>query len=99
VSGVDAVIVCVGPLDKSEATLHNLDLKICNCLREMASDNFAKQFGSGPNSIFVSCSQTVSFEARQLVAKLALEAARGGSLFLLVQGGRDSSYALVDTLT
>jgi hypothetical protein len=29
---------------------------------------------------------------------MALEAERGGSLFLLVQGGRDSSYALVDTL-
>jgi hypothetical protein len=74
--GVDAVIVCDGPLDKSETTLHNLGIKIRNYLREMASENFVEQFGSGPTSIFVSCSHAVSFEAKQLVAKLALEAAR-----------------------
>jgi hypothetical protein len=81
--GVDAVVVCSAPLDGSQATLRSLSLKIRSYLHEMASDNFVRQFGTGPTRIFVSCSYAISPEAKQRITDLALEAARQDVLLLL----------------
>jgi len=74
--GIDAVIVCSGPLDNSSTTLHDLELKVRNYLLEIASEDFISQCGSGPVCIHVSCSHAVSAEADQLIAALAIEAAQ-----------------------
>ena len=74
--GIDAVIVCSGPLDNSDTTLRDLELKVRNYLREIASEEFISQCGSGPVCIYVSCSHAVSPEADQLIADLAIEAAK-----------------------
>ena len=81
--GIDTVIVCSGPLDNSAATLRSLDIKVRNYLREIASDNFIQQCGSGPVRIFVSCSHTVSTEAEQLINDLANVAAQQRVFLLL----------------
>ena len=81
--GTDTVIVCSGPLDNSAATLRSLDLKVRNYLREIASDSFTQQCGSGPVRIFVSCGHTVSTEAEQLINDLANVAAQQRVLLLL----------------
>ena len=73
---IDAVIVCSGPLDSSRKTLQDLECKVRNYLREIASDDFISQCGSGPVCIFISCGYKVSTEAEQLIAYLAIEAAQ-----------------------
>ena len=80
---IDTVVVCHGPLDNSATTLRHLDLKIRNYLREIATDTFAQQCGSGPVRIFVSCNHAVSAEAEQLINDLANEAAQQRVLLLL----------------
>ena len=74
--GIDAVIVCSGPLDNSSTTLRDLELKVRNYLREIASEDFVSQYGPSPVCIYVSCSHAVSTEADQLITDLALEAAQ-----------------------
>jgi len=74
--GVDTVIACHGPLDNSATTLLCLELKIRNYLREIASDDFAQQCGTGPVRIFVVCEQSVSDECTTLIRNLANEAAQ-----------------------
>ena len=74
--GIDAVIVCSGPLDNSSTTLRDLALKVRNYLREIASEDFISQCGPGHVCIYVSCSHAVSTEADQLITDLALEAAQ-----------------------
>jgi len=80
---IDTVIVCAGPLDCSESTLQLLQLKIRNYLREITSNDFIQQCGSGPVRIFVSCDHSISAEAEQLIDQLALEAAQQRVLLLI----------------
>ena len=74
--GIDTVIACHGPLDSSASTLHCLEIKIRNYLREVASDDFVQECGSGPVRIFVACEHSVSDECATLIGKLAHEAAQ-----------------------
>ncbi len=72
--GIDTVIVCCGQLDSSPTTLQQLELKIRNYLREVVSDSFTQEYGSGPVRIFISGASHTSREASQLVTTLAKEA-------------------------
>lgn len=81
--GVDTVIVCAGALDDSETTLESLRLKTRHYLRDIASESFAKKYGTGPVRIFVACEHEISEQAKQLVDDLTHEAARQRVLLVL----------------
>ncbi len=81
--GVDTVIVCSGPLDSSDATLQQLELKARNYLREIATAEFTRQCGTGQVRIFVSCNHSISPEAQLLISNLADLASRQHVLLLV----------------
>ena len=77
--GVDAVVVCSGPLDDSAETLSRLNQKVRNYLREISSENFRTHFGAGAGvTIFISCGYSVSDAASGMIDVLGREAALNG---------------------
>jgi hypothetical protein len=73
--GIDAVVVCSGPLDGSPQTIWLLGVKVRNYLKDIASDGFRECYGGGPVRILICCEHLVSAAAQALVEALQAEAA------------------------